>query len=52
MIDTRCRSLAAGAALAVPLELHVWRHETGDSEMVASAHAVERFNRKRQQAQP
>ncbi len=38
--------LAAGAALAVPQELHVWRHETGDSEMVASAHAVERFNRK------
>ncbi|MFG6490025.1 extracellular solute-binding protein [Roseateles sp. BYS78W] len=39
-------SLAVGAALAAPQELHVWRHETGDSEMVASAHAVERFNRK------
>ncbi len=38
--------LAAGAAVAVPQELHVWRHETGDSEMIASAHAVERFNRK------
>lgn len=38
--------LAVGAALAAPQELHVWRHETGDSEMVASAHAVERFNRK------
>lgn len=24
----------------------LWRHETGDSEMLASAHAVERFNGK------
>lgn len=38
--------LTAGIGHAAPEELHVWRHETGDSEMVASAHAVERFNRK------
>ena len=38
--------MAAVATQAAPEELHVWRHETGDSEMVASAHAVERFNGK------
>ena len=38
-------ALAAMAAPAAPQALHVWRHETGDLEMVASAKAVERFNR-------
>jgi multiple sugar transport system substrate-binding protein len=42
-------ALAAMSAPAAPQELHVWRHETGDLEMVASAHAVERFNRKQSQ---
>ena len=38
-------ALAAGSALAAPIEIQVWRHETGDSDMRASAAAEARFNR-------
>lgn len=34
----------AGAAAAVPTDLVMWRHDTGDREMEASAAAVARFN--------
>lgn len=34
----------AGAAPAAPRDLVLWRHDTGDSEMQASAAAVARFN--------
>ncbi|MGQ3050719.1 MAG: sugar ABC transporter substrate-binding protein [Roseateles sp.] len=38
-------SLLAGAAVAAPIDIQVWRHETGDSDMRASAAAEARFNR-------
>jgi len=38
-------ALAAGSTLAAPIEIQVWRHETGDSDMRASADAEARFNR-------
>ncbi|TWI69256.1 carbohydrate ABC transporter substrate-binding protein, CUT1 family (TC 3.A.1.1.-) [Pseudoduganella lurida] len=31
-------------ALAAPVEIRLWRHDTGDVEMVASRAAVQRFN--------
>lgn len=34
----------AAAAAAAPIDVTLWRHETGDSEMQASAAAVARFN--------
>ena len=37
--------LLAGAAGAAPIDIQVWRHETGDSDMRASAAAEARFNR-------
>jgi multiple sugar transport system substrate-binding protein len=41
--------LAASAAVsAQPRELVMWRHDTGDAEMVASAEAVARFNARQQ----
>lgn len=39
-------SLAAATASAAPIDIKIWRHETDDREMKASAAAVERFNRK------
>lgn len=42
-----CGFTAAGASTpAAPLPVTLWRHETGDSEMNASADAVARFNQK------
>ena len=38
-------SLAAAIASAAPIDIKIWRHETDDKEMKASAAAVERFNR-------
>ena len=35
---------AQGLAGAAAIDVTVWRHETGDSEMRASADAVARFN--------
>ncbi|MBW8898991.1 MAG: extracellular solute-binding protein [Massilia sp.] len=32
-------------ALAAPVEIKLWRHDTGDAEMAAGKAAVERFNR-------
>ena len=52
---TRRASLALAVALfgaaeagawAAPIDVKIWRHETGDSEMAASADAVQRFNLK------
>ncbi|MFM2065982.1 MAG: hypothetical protein RLZZ584_891 [Pseudomonadota bacterium] len=40
-----CGTLLPGSALgAAPIDVTLWRHETGDSEMQASADAVARFN--------
>ena len=36
---------AVASASAVPIDVKIWRHETGDSEMKSSADAVDRFNR-------
>jgi multiple sugar transport system substrate-binding protein len=36
-------------AVAAPVDIRIWRHETDDSEMKASAASVERFNRKQTQ---
>jgi multiple sugar transport system substrate-binding protein len=38
-------ALPAASSLAAPVEIKVWRHDTGDAEMVASRSTVERFNR-------
>ena len=38
-------ALAAAHALAAPVAITVWRHDTGDAEMVASRNLVDRFNR-------
>ena len=38
-----------GALAAAPIDVTIWRHETGDSEMKASADAVSRFNAKQSQ---
>ena len=38
--------LAGGAIGAATVDVTIWRHETGDSEMQASADAVSRFNAK------
>ncbi|TWI50185.1 carbohydrate ABC transporter substrate-binding protein, CUT1 family (TC 3.A.1.1.-) [Pseudoduganella flava] len=35
--------------LAAPVEIRLWRHDTGDAEMAAGRAAVERFNRAQQQ---
>lgn len=35
----------AAPALAAPVEIKAWRHDTGDAEMAASRNMVERFNR-------
>lgn len=35
----------AAPALSAPIEIKVWRHDTGDQEMAAGRAAVERFNR-------
>jgi len=35
----------SSAGMAAPTEIKVWRHDTGDAEMVASRNMVERFNR-------
>lgn len=37
-------SIVSSAVLAAPTEIKVWRHQTGDAEMQASAAMVERFN--------
>jgi multiple sugar transport system substrate-binding protein len=37
---------ACAGSIAAPLDIKIWRHETGDSEMKASADAVLRFNLK------
>lgn len=44
-------ALAACAlpVLAAPVEIRLWRHDTGDAEMAAGRAAVERFNRAQQQ---
>lgn len=34
-----------GVAAAAPQDITVWRHQTGDEEMAASAASVDRFNR-------
>jgi multiple sugar transport system substrate-binding protein len=38
--------LVAAMAQAAPVDIRIWRHETDDQEMKASAASVERFNRK------
>jgi multiple sugar transport system substrate-binding protein len=38
-------AMVAAHGLAAPIEIQVWRHDTGDAEMVASRNMVERFNR-------
>lgn len=38
-------AVATTYALAAPVEIKVWRHDTGDAEMMASRNMVERFNR-------
>lgn len=38
-------AMLAAHAQAVPIEITVWRHDTGDAEMVASRNMVDRFNR-------
>ena len=35
----------ASSALAAPVDVRLWRHDTGDTEMAAGRAAVERFNR-------
>lgn len=35
----------SGPGMAAPTEIKVWRHDTGDAEMVASRAMVDRFNR-------
>ena len=35
----------AGTAIAEPINIKLWRHDTGDLEMAAGRAAVERFNR-------
>jgi multiple sugar transport system substrate-binding protein len=37
-------AMLAAQGLAAPIEIKVWRHDTGDAEMVASQNMVERFN--------
>lgn len=37
-------AVMGAAAAAAPIDVTLWRHETGDSEMQASAEAVARFN--------
>lgn len=39
-------ALAGSPVEAAPVDVMIWRHETGDSEMQASADAVARFNAK------
>ena len=39
-------SLTVAIASAAPIDIKIWRHETDDKEMKASAATVERFNRK------
>jgi multiple sugar transport system substrate-binding protein len=39
----------AGPAMAAPVEIKLWRHDTGDLEMAAGRAAVERFNRSQSQ---
>jgi multiple sugar transport system substrate-binding protein len=38
-------AMVAAHALAAPIEITMWRHDTGDAEMVASRNMVDRFNR-------
>jgi multiple sugar transport system substrate-binding protein len=38
-------AMCAAACAAAPVEVKVWRHDTGDAEMAASRAMVERFNR-------
>lgn len=38
-------AMLATRALAAPIEITMWRHDTGDAEMVASRNMVDRFNR-------
>jgi multiple sugar transport system substrate-binding protein len=38
-------AMLAAQVEAAPAEIKVWRHDTGDAEMVASRNMVERFNR-------
>lgn len=38
-------ALAAAPALASPVEIKLWRHDTGDAEMTAGKASVDRFNR-------
>lgn len=38
-------AMLAGHALAAPVDIMVWRHDTGDAEMAESKSTVERFNR-------
>jgi multiple sugar transport system substrate-binding protein len=38
-------AMLAAQALAAPVDIAVWRHDTGDAEMSASRQMVERFNR-------
>lgn len=47
VLASACAAPAAGAAApAGPVPVTMWRHETGDGEMKASADAVARFNHK------
>jgi multiple sugar transport system substrate-binding protein len=38
-------AMLAAHSVAAPVDITVWRHDTGDEEMAASKSAVERFNR-------
>lgn len=38
-------AVMASRALAAPVDITMWRHDTGDAEMVASRNLVDRFNR-------
>ena len=39
---------AALPVLAAPVQIKLWRHDTGDAEMASGRAAVERFNRSQQ----
>lgn len=45
MLFAAACALALAPALAAPVEIKLWRHDTGDAEMAAGRAAVERFNR-------
>lgn len=47
--QTAALAMLALPALAEPVQIKVWRHDTGDTEMSAGAASVERFNRSQKQ---